>query len=72
MLLPLDERERIRRAYHIERKSIRQIARETGHCRDAIRKAIMMIPSQMKPCPSIPSLDLLPSLALFNLASMPC
>jgi hypothetical protein len=40
MLLPVDERERIRRAYHIERKSIRQIARETGHCRDAIRRAI--------------------------------
>ena len=30
MLLPLDERERIRRAYHVEHKSIRQIARETG------------------------------------------
>lgn len=40
MLLPVAERERIRRAYHIERKSIRQIARETGHCRDAIRRAI--------------------------------
>lgn len=40
MLLPVEERERIRRAYHVERKSIRQIARETGHCRDAIRRAI--------------------------------
>src|SRR6266849_5755697 len=40
MLLPAEERERIRRAYHVERKGIRQIARETGHCRDAIRRAI--------------------------------
>ena len=40
MLLPVEERERIRRAYHVERKSIRHIARETGHCRDAIRRAI--------------------------------
>jgi transposase len=40
MLLPVEERERIRRAYHVERKSLRQIARETGHCRDAIRRAI--------------------------------
>jgi transposase len=40
MLLPVEERERIRRAYHVERKSIRQIARETGHCRDAIRRAV--------------------------------
>jgi transposase len=40
MLLPVAERERIRRAYHIEQKSIRQIARETGHCRDAVRRAI--------------------------------
>jgi transposase len=46
MLLPLDERERIRRAYHLEGKSIRQISRETGHCRDAIRRAITDDPSQ--------------------------
>lgn len=48
MLLPLLERETIRRAYHVEGKSIRQISRETGHCRDAIRKAITDDPSHMK------------------------
>jgi transposase len=47
MLLPVEERERIRRAYHVERKSIRQVARETGHCRDAIRRAIDESPPEM-------------------------
>src|SRR5207249_785573 len=46
MVLPVEERERLRRAYHIERKSIRQIACETGHCRDAIRRAIEEGPPQ--------------------------
>src|SRR5947209_2479259 len=46
MLLPVEERERIRRAYHVEQKSIRQIARETGHYRDAIRRAIDEGPPQ--------------------------
>jgi IS30 family transposase len=45
MLLSLLERETIRRAYHVEGKSIRQISREIGHCRDAIRKAITDDPS---------------------------
>ena len=40
MLLPLFEREIIRRAYHVEGKSIRQISLEPGHFRDAIRRAI--------------------------------
>src|SRR6266852_9291936 len=48
MLLPLLERETSRRTYHVEGKSIRQISRETGHCRDAIRKAITDDPSQGK------------------------
>jgi transposase len=38
-LLP-DEREFIRRAFHVEGKAIRQIERETGHSRQAIRRAI--------------------------------
>ncbi len=46
MFLPIDEREHIRREYHVYHKSIRQIARETGHCRDAIRNAISDGPSQ--------------------------
>ena len=40
MQLPLDEQEQIRRAFHIEGKGIRQIARETGHSRLAIRRAV--------------------------------
>jgi transposase len=40
-MLPEEEREQIRRAYHIEKKSIRQIARETGHCREAIRNSLV-------------------------------
>lgn len=38
-LLP-EEQEFIRRAFRVEHKPIRQIERETGHCRQAIRKAI--------------------------------
>jgi hypothetical protein len=49
MVLPLDEHERIRRSYHVEHKSIRHIARETGHCRDAIRKALFDRPSKTQP-----------------------
>jgi len=39
-MIKVDERETIRRAYYIEEKSIRQIARELHHSRDTIRKAI--------------------------------
>lgn len=39
MLTP-DERERIRRAYYLDHKSIRQIAREEGHSRRTIDQAI--------------------------------
>ena len=49
MVLPLDEHERIRRSYHVEHKSIRHITRETGHCRDAIRKALFDRPSKNQP-----------------------
>ena len=40
MQLPLDTQEFIRRAFHLEGKTIRQIERETGHCRQAIRRVI--------------------------------
>jgi len=39
-MIKVDERERIRRAYYIEEKSIRQIARELHHSRATVKKAI--------------------------------
>jgi transposase len=39
-MISVEQRERIRRAYFTEHKSIRQIARETGHSRPTVRKAI--------------------------------
>lgn len=39
-MIAVKEKEQIRRAYHIEGKSIRQIQRETGHHRQTIRKAL--------------------------------
>ena len=39
-MIKVDERERIRRAYYIEEKSMRQIARELHHSRDVVKKAI--------------------------------
>lgn len=39
-MIKVEERETIRRAYYIEEKSIRQIARELHHSRETIRKAI--------------------------------
>ena len=39
-MIKVDERERIRRAYYIEEKSIRQIAKELNHSRDTVKKAI--------------------------------
>ena len=39
-MIKVDERERIRRAYYREGKSIRQIAREMQHSRATVRKAI--------------------------------
>jgi hypothetical protein len=43
MLAP-DERERIRRSYYVEHKSIQQIAVAEGHCRETIGKAIAVEP----------------------------
>ena len=39
-MIKVDEREKIRRAYYVEEKSIRQIARELHHSRDTVKKAI--------------------------------
>ncbi|QBD76550.1 hypothetical protein EPA93_11280 [Ktedonosporobacter rubrisoli] len=44
MLTP-DERERIRRAYHFDHKSIRQIAHEEQRSREAIKQALEDAPS---------------------------
>src|SRR3979409_560920 len=51
------DRERIRRAFHLEKKSIRQIAKEEGCSRDTIRGAISNDPlkpyqlTRKKPAP---------------------
>lgn len=39
-MIKVDEMERIRRAYFVEEKSIRQVARELQHSRDTVKKAI--------------------------------
>lgn len=39
-MIKVDEKERIRRAHYVERKSIRQIAQELGHSRKTVRKAL--------------------------------
>jgi transposase len=39
-MLNVEDQEKIRRAYYLEEKSIRQIAREQGHSRKAVRKAV--------------------------------
>jgi len=39
-MIKVEDRERIRRAYFLEHKSIRQIAKELRHSRDVVKKAI--------------------------------
>jgi transposase len=39
-MISVDDRERIRRAYFLEHKSIRKIAKELKHSRDMVKKAI--------------------------------
>ncbi|MHB8482040.1 MAG: IS21 family transposase [Nitrospiria bacterium] len=39
-MVGVEERERIRRAYYVEKKGIKRIARELGHGRKVVRKAI--------------------------------
>lgn len=45
------ERERIRRSYYVERKSIHQIARDEGRSRITIRKALANDPLPSRPTP---------------------
>src|SRR5215469_13567301 len=44
-MLTLDQRERMRRAYYLDHKSIRQIAAEEGHSREAVSKVIAEVSS---------------------------
>ena len=45
-MITVQEREAIRRAYYLDRKSKRQIAREQGHSRKTIDKAVTNKPPQ--------------------------
>jgi transposase len=45
-MLNESDKEHIRRAYHLEKKSIRQIARETHHSRRTVEKAVDGTPAQ--------------------------
>lgn len=55
-MITVEKKEQIRRAYHVEGKSIRQIQREPGHHRDTIRKTLgdSLVPQYtlQKPRPS--------------------
>ncbi len=54
MQLSPEAQEFIRRAFHIEGKAIRQIERESGHSRQAIRRAISNVPPSHTSVPSSP------------------
>ena len=45
-MITVEEHEAIRRAYYLEKKSKRQIAREQGHSRKTVEKAIENRPAQ--------------------------
>ena len=45
-MIIVEDYEAIRRAYYLEKKSIRQIAREQHHSRKTIRKAIDKVQRQ--------------------------
>lgn len=45
-MITVEEHEAIRRAYYLEKKSKRQIAREQGHSRKTVDKAIENRPAQ--------------------------
>jgi transposase len=54
MQLPPEVQEFIRRAFHLEGKAIREIERETGHSRQAIRRAISNTSPALKCAPPSP------------------
>ena len=59
-MITVQQCEAIRRAYFIENKSIRQIARDLGHSRKTVRKAIASAevqPYQLKQARRAPVLD---------------
>jgi transposase len=45
-MISVEDRERIRRAYYLDHKSIRQVAREQGHSRKTVEKALSNEPSR--------------------------
>ncbi len=45
-MISVEDRERIRRAYYLDHKSIRQVAREQGHSRKSVEKAVSNEPSR--------------------------
>lgn len=55
-MLSETDREKIRRAFYLDRKSIRQLAKEEGRCRQTIRQALCSDPVQQTPltrsCPA--------------------
>ena len=46
VMIPEDKRERMRRAYHLEKKSLRQIAREEHCSRETVKKVVFDIPQK--------------------------
>src|SRR6266699_2626212 len=50
-MLSETDREKIRRAFYLEKKSIRQLAKEEGRCRQTIRQALS--PEQALPAPLV-------------------
>jgi len=50
-MLSETDREKIRRAFYLEKKSIRQLAKEEGRCRQTIRQALA--PEQALPAPLV-------------------
>ena len=45
-MLPEEKRERMRRSYHLEKKSLRQIAREEHCSRETVKKVVFDIPQK--------------------------
>jgi len=47
-MLTVKEWDEIRRAYHVEEKSIREIARETGHARRTVKRMVEAVFANVK------------------------
>jgi hypothetical protein len=46
VMIPEDKRERMRRSYHLEKKSLRQIAREEHCSRETVKKVVFDLPQK--------------------------